>query len=68
MSEAVPRTCGETFGNMLGLDAKKGKTLLRSNGGDVQCAPITYELDGRQYLVIGSSGVLYAFSLPDARL
>jgi hypothetical protein len=32
----------------------------------VQSAPITYELDGRQYVLIGSTGVLYSWSLPEA--
>jgi hypothetical protein len=27
---------------------------------------MTYELDGRQYLVVGAGDMLYAFTLPDA--
>jgi alcohol dehydrogenase (cytochrome c) len=60
---------GDNHGNMLALDAKNGDTLWHSyGGGAVQSAPITYELDGRQYVLIGSSGVLYAWSLPEALL
>jgi alcohol dehydrogenase (cytochrome c) len=41
---------GDTQGNMLALAAKTGKTLWHTyGGGAVQSAPITYELDGRQY-------------------
>jgi hypothetical protein len=28
-------------------------------------SPITYELDGRQYLIVASSGSLFAFALPE---
>jgi outer membrane protein assembly factor BamB len=52
---------------MLALDAATGKTLWHTyGGGAVQSAPITYELDGRQYVLIGSSGVLYSWSLHEA--
>jgi len=27
--------------------------------------PITYELDGRQYVVVAGGGVLYAWALPE---
>ena len=30
----------------------------------MQTSPITYELDGRQYLVTGSGGVMFAWALP----
>ncbi len=60
---------GDTQGNMLALDARTGATLWHAyGGGAVQTAPITYELDDRQYVLIGSSGVLYALSLPEALL
>ena len=56
---------GDTQGNMLALDAKTGATLWHAfGGGAMQGPPITYELDGRQYVVIGSGGVLYAWYLP----
>jgi alcohol dehydrogenase (cytochrome c) len=29
-------------------------------------SPITYDLDGRQYLVTSSGGVVFAWALPDA--
>jgi len=28
-------------------------------------SPITYELDGRQYVMTSSGGVLFAWALPD---
>jgi hypothetical protein len=30
----------------------------------VNHSPITYELDGRQYVLFGSGSALYAFALP----
>lgn len=57
----------DSHGNMLALNGTTGATLWHAyGGGGAQNGPITYQLDGRQYVLIGSSGVLYAFSLPDA--
>ena len=56
----------DIHGNILALDARAGQTLWHAyGGGPVQSAPITYELDGRQYILIGSHGVLYAWALPE---
>ena len=57
----------DNHGNILGLDAKTGKTLWHAYGGGMaKGPPITYELDGRQYLLVGSQEVLYCFALPEA--
>jgi alcohol dehydrogenase (cytochrome c) len=57
---------GDNHGNMLALDAATGETLWHaSGGGAVQGAPITYELDGQQYVLIGSNNVLYSWALPE---
>ncbi len=59
----------DVHGNILALDAATGKTLWHVyGGGAAQGPPITYQLDGRQYILIGSHGVLYAFALPEAIL
>ncbi len=56
----------DNHGNILALDASNGQTLWHSYGGGVvQSPPITYELDGRQYILVGSQGVLYSFALPE---
>jgi alcohol dehydrogenase (cytochrome c) len=44
-----------------------GTTLWRSGIGRVGNSPITYELDGRQYVVMGGGTALYAFVLPEPR-
>jgi len=56
---------GDAQGNLLVLDAATGKTLWHVNGGgNMVSSPMTYELDGRQYVVEGVQGVLYAWALP----
>jgi outer membrane protein assembly factor BamB len=53
-------------GNLLVLDPATGKTLWHVNaGGPMFSSPMTYELDGRQYVVEGVQGVLYAWALPE---
>jgi alcohol dehydrogenase (cytochrome c) len=56
---------GDSTGNILALDTRNGKTLWHAGtGAPMQTSPITYELDGRQYLVTGSGGVMFAWALP----
>ena len=56
---------GDSTGNILALDTSNGKTLWHSGtGSPIQTSPITYELDGRQYVLTGSGGVLFAWTLP----
>ena len=56
----------DAHGNLLLLEAKTGKTLWHVYaGGQVNASPITYQIDGRQFLVIGVQGVLYAWALPE---
>jgi acido-empty-quinoprotein group A len=55
----------DNSGNLLALDPSTGKTLWHLNaGGRMQASPMTYELDGRQYLIIAVQNILYAFALP----
>jgi alcohol dehydrogenase (cytochrome c) len=59
---------GDSTGNALALDTSEGKTLWHaSTGGEIASSPITYELDDRQYVLIGAGGVLFAWSLPEAK-
>jgi alcohol dehydrogenase (cytochrome c) len=56
---------GDSHGNVLALDTSDGKTLWHVGTGDpMQSSPISYELDGRQYLMTSSGGVLFAWALP----
>ena len=58
---------GDTAGNALALRTSDGATLWHAAIGRVGNSPITYELDGGQYVVLAAGGSLYAWSLP-ARL
>ena len=56
---------GDPTRNLIAFDPENGNVLWHvplhaavSNG------PITYEMDGRQYLVVGAGDMLYAFTLP----
>lgn len=56
---------GDAMGNVLALDTRNGKTLWHAGtGAPMQTSPITYMLDGRQYVVTGSGGVVFAWALP----
>jgi alcohol dehydrogenase (cytochrome c) len=55
---------GDAQGNALALRTSDGSTLWHARIGGVGNPPITYELDGRQYVVMGGGSSLYAFVLP----
>jgi alcohol dehydrogenase (cytochrome c) len=55
---------GDIAGNVLALKTSDGATLWHASIGRVGNSPITYELDGRQYLVVAGGGALYAWTLP----
>jgi alcohol dehydrogenase (cytochrome c) len=55
---------GDNSGNALALRTSDGATLWHASIGTVGNAPISYELDGRQYVVMGGGGVLFGFTLP----
>jgi alcohol dehydrogenase (cytochrome c) len=58
---------GDALGNVLALDTTDGKTLWHAGAGaHMETSPITYELDGRQYVLTGNGGVLFAWALPAA--
>lgn len=60
---------GDSYGNVLALDTSDGKTLWHAGtGSPIQSSPISYELDGRQYIMTGSGSVLFAWALPEAKV
>ena len=53
---------GDTANNVVALNATTGKPLWHANlGTPVANGPMTYELDGQQYVVVGAGDKLYAF-------
>jgi alcohol dehydrogenase (cytochrome c) len=59
---------GDTLGDLLALDPANGAVLWHaSGGGTLSNSPMTYELDGKQYVLLGVDGVLYAWTLPNRK-
>jgi len=58
---------GDSASSALALRTSDGSTLWHSGVGRVGNSPITYELDGRQYLLVGGGSALFAFGLPAVR-
>jgi alcohol dehydrogenase (cytochrome c) len=56
---------GDSAGNVLALRTSDGTTLWHSGIGRVGNSPVTYELDGRQYVLVAGGGALYAWTLPE---
>ena len=53
-------------GNFIALDARTGKALWHFGaGGDVAGSPMSYSINGKQYVAVSTAQVLYAFALPD---
>jgi alcohol dehydrogenase (cytochrome c) len=56
---------GDTAGNVLALRTSDGKTLWHAGqGSSMQSSPISYELDGRQYVITSGGGAMFAWALP----
>jgi PQQ-dependent dehydrogenase, methanol/ethanol family len=52
-------------GYLIALDAADGKPLWRyQTGGDIRSSPISYAVDGKQYIAIASSSTLFTFAPP----
>lgn len=56
---------GDAVNNALALDTATGDTLWYAGTGRVGNPPVTYMLDGRQYVLMASGSTLYAFALPE---
>jgi acido-empty-quinoprotein group A len=58
---------GDSFGNFLAMDPSTGKTLWHVGLGQfITNAPITYELDGRQFILVAANDTFYEFALPES--
>jgi len=58
---------GDIAGNVMAFRTTNGVTLWHQAIGKMNNGPITYELDGKQYLVVAGGSSLYAFGLPESR-
>jgi alcohol dehydrogenase (cytochrome c) len=56
---------GDPAGNFLAFDPENGNLLWHTRlNMNISNGPMTYELDGVQYLVVGANDLLLAFTLP----
>ena len=57
---------GGMEGNFFALDARTGERLWHVNlGGPNASGPISYAVDGKQYIVGTGAGAMFVFSLPE---
>ena len=56
---------GDSVRSVIALRTIDGATLWHSAIGHVGNSPITYELDGRQYVIVASEGTLFAWALAE---
>jgi alcohol dehydrogenase (cytochrome c) len=57
---------GDGDGDALALDPASGRTLWHTNlNATMANGPITYALDGRQYVLLAGGAKLFAFTLPE---
>jgi alcohol dehydrogenase (cytochrome c) len=56
---------GDAEGNFMALEAATGKILWHFQcGASVYASPMTYAIDGKQYVTIAAGSALFAFGLP----
>ncbi|MGI8989539.1 MAG: PQQ-dependent dehydrogenase, methanol/ethanol family [Bryobacteraceae bacterium] len=52
-------------GNLIALDALTGKELWHyQTGAEIRSSPISYSVDGRQYIAVSTDSALFTFTLP----
>ncbi len=55
---------GDAGGNLLAVRSSDGKVVWHENIGRMGGAPVTVELDGKQYLLVTGGNSLFAYALP----
>ncbi|MDQ2944608.1 MAG: PQQ-dependent dehydrogenase, methanol/ethanol family, partial [Acidobacteriota bacterium] len=56
---------GDAEGYLFALDARTGKALWRFQaGGTIIAPPISYALNGRQYIAVAAGETMLTFALP----
>src|SRR6185436_15891987 len=55
-------------GNLVALDARTGTHLWHfQTGASMAASPISYAVNGRQFVAIAAGNTIYAFALPEAK-
>ena len=56
----------ERNGNIIALDARSGRYLWHyQTGGNNQASPISYAVDGKQYVALAAGNVVFSFTLQE---
>jgi len=56
---------GDAEGNFMAFEAASGKILWHFQcGASVYSSPMTFAVDGKQYVAVGAGSALFAFALP----
>jgi len=56
---------GDDAGSLEAADARSGKPLWHFNTGqDMSSSPMSYAIDGKQYIAIAAGSDLFSFALP----
>jgi alcohol dehydrogenase (cytochrome c) len=56
---------GDPQGYAIAFDARTGRVLWKFQaGGPIVAPPITYSVDGTQYVAVAAGGSMVAFALP----
>jgi glucose dehydrogenase len=59
---------GAREGYFYAFDARNGSVLWKASiGGQISAAPMTYEIDGKQYVAIAAGHSLFVYALRAAR-
>jgi outer membrane protein assembly factor BamB len=52
-------------GDFFAVDARTGQLLWKKRlGGDIRNGPMSYSVNGRQYIAVAAGNSLFAFTLP----
>jgi alcohol dehydrogenase (cytochrome c) len=72
LTDGVLATAGDVVfvasrdGNLIALDARTGTHLWHfQTGGDLNASPMSYAINGRQFVAISAGNMLYSFALPE---
>ena len=56
----------ESSGAFAAVDARTGRTLWHfQTGANMAASPMSYAVDGRQFVAVAAGNALYAFALPE---
>jgi len=72
LSNGVMATAGGVLfgasrdGYLMALDARTGKFLWRyQTGGNMSASPMSFSVEGRQYVAVAAGNAIYCFTLPE---